>query len=105
MTKLQGIIARQKTKLERGYSYVGIPGMGIVIASTLQEHLFPHIPLWFLYPIGMCIVWTVGYIDIRLGFLEAESEHKGLHNPLTTEMLHRLEKGYKGKIKQREKWK
>lgn len=71
--------------VERGYGYIGIPGMGLVIASALQKHLFADISLWLLYPLGMTVVWLMGMVDVHSRLFETETEIKTFHNPLLRE--------------------
>ena len=82
---LRKFISYNKMVIERGYSYCGIPGMGLVIASVLQKHLLSAISLWILYPLGMFIVWSIGLVDVRSKLYETETEIKTYHNPVMRE--------------------
>jgi hypothetical protein len=61
-----------------GYSVIGVPGMGLVIAKTIQDILNGinlHIPIYILFPAGVVTLFVAGYIWDVFGFYQIEAAH------------------------------
>lgn len=61
-----------------GYSVLGVPGMGLVIAKTVKDVLITvniDFPLRYLFPLGLAILYLAGYLWDKLGFYQIEASH------------------------------
>lgn len=77
IVKYRNWISQTKHLLHRGYSYVGILGIGLVVAESAQNILLNAgipIPIYILYPAGVFALLTIGIIDKRFGFHRKELE-------------------------------
>ena len=82
-------LAKNKLRYQHGWSWLGAPGMGYLVASQLQEHLAAHgiaLSVWWLLPVGILIVWLVGTVSDWMGLLGADSEYNWLRNKRAREM-------------------
>ena len=74
------IIAINKIRIARGYSYVSAFAIPFLVAREL-ERVFPVIPWYITFPLAAIGIWIVGLIDTEKGGLEAESEFAFYKNP------------------------
>lgn len=92
--RLQKLIAVNKFIFNRGYSYVGMLGIGFLVASELQRHPpFDSISLYFLFPLGIWTIWLVGVVDMKFKFYAEEARYGTVKNPFWNE----FKKGLRGK--------
>ena len=81
---LKKFFVKQKIRFHRGYSYIGALGIGLLVASEIQERLQNvgmNYPIMLLFPIGVFLVWFIGYIDFKVGLYENELEYAWKKNP------------------------
>jgi hypothetical protein len=67
-----------KWQVGLGYGVLGMFGMGLVIAKTVQDILLSiniGIPMVYLYPAGVLTLWFVGFIYDRGGLYSIESSY------------------------------
>jgi len=83
--KIREIIARNKFIFNRGYTYIGMLGVGFLVASELQSRLPYSIPLYILFPVGVFGIWLVGIIDLKGGLFGAEADFGTKNNPFWKE--------------------
>lgn len=75
--------AIQRWRIQLGYSTIGVFGIGIVIAKSLQDLLHnagfdvPFIPL---YCLGVVALWVGGYIWDKMGYYSLETEYASERN-------------------------
>lgn len=86
---LRKILAVNKARFTRGYSWVGMLGMGLVISKTVQDIIkfyFP-LPIWIIFPAGVFLLWLIGYFDHKKGFLAEELNHNIENNTLLIDLI------------------
>jgi len=76
------IIPWIKFRMQRGYDYVGIYGMGLVIASVIQEHFLPDVNIIILLLVGVSLLVTIGYIDIKTKICWNDIHQRNIQNPM-----------------------
>lgn len=77
--------APQRFIVQRGWSWLGTLGMGFVVVATLQKYV--ELPIWLLYPLGMLVIWFVGWLDvIKLKSWSSETEYTFKTNPIFQRM-------------------
>jgi hypothetical protein len=67
-----------KWQIGLGYGVLGMFGMGLVIAKTVQDIFLSiniGIPMVMLYPAGVLTLWLVGFIYDRGGWYSIESSY------------------------------
>lgn len=82
-----------KHRLQRGYSYVGVLGIGLVVAESLQNILVNAgwpIPIYVLYPLGISFLMLVGVIDSHFGFFTKEMQISTSQNHYLISHLDRI---------------
>lgn len=78
MNQLKNKLAIIKWHISLGYGTLGIFGIGLVIAKTMQDILYSiniGVPMIYLYPAGVLILWATGYIYDRSGMYSAEGTY------------------------------
>jgi len=64
--KIGNLIAIHKVFINRGWGIIGVFGMGLVVANTVQTVLNDHgvhISLFIIYPAGIIGIWILGIIE------------------------------------------
>ena len=84
-------IVEQKFTLGRGYTWLSLPSMGIVVASSIQNVL-PGVfdKFWkfvSLVIFGLILLWVIGWFDKRYHFLHSENSYSIEVNPLMMELV------------------
>ena len=82
MSKIKWL-AIQRWRINSGYGVVGMFGIGLVIAESVQNLLKSvniGVPMYYLYPAGVLILWIAGYIYDRSGLFSAEQEFTSERN-------------------------
>ena len=61
-----------------GYNTIGIFGIGIVVAKTMQDLLIKiniNIPFFLLFILGVAALWITGYLYVKIGMYSVETEY------------------------------
>ena len=75
-------VAVQKYRFSQGYSWIGSLGVGFLVADALQRHYpFQKTPLYVLFPVGVLLVWLIGFVAMR-GWYQEEMSYASLQNPV-----------------------
>lgn len=83
MTKRK-FISVNRWRMQLGYNTIGILGIGLVVAKTMQEILINievQISIIYLFVFGVVTLWGVGYLWDRLGFYSDEVDYVSERNP------------------------
>jgi len=78
--KFQYWVAKNKTRMHRGYSYISVAAIPFLVAREIQN-IFPMFSWWFILLCGLVSIWLMGYIDTERGFLESEQDFAFKKNP------------------------
>lgn len=76
----------QKISLQRAYTWLQMPMMGVIFASTIKA-AFPGvidslIKFILLVVISFSILFTIGYLDRKFRFLQEEQSYSTETNPM-----------------------
>lgn len=71
-----------KWRIQLGYAAIGIFGMGLVIAKTVQDVIKPfiEIPMYILFPLGVIGLWVAGFLYDKMGLYSNEMEYSSSRN-------------------------
>lgn len=83
---LKKILSRNKFRLTRGYTYISMFAMPLLIVDVINRR-FPEIPFIPLFAFSILGVWIIGYIDDKLGLLSSEQSYSISRNTLLMKML------------------
>jgi len=89
------IIAETKLRIERGYSYVSILGMGIVIINAINN-LWPFNAIQFRfkflveYICAVILIYGIGFIDTKSNLFKDYNTAANKLNPHIEEMHKRI---------------
>ncbi len=86
--KIIEFISRNKFRFSRGYSYVAMFGMPLLIVDVIQRR-FEEAPFVFLFIIGITGIWFIGYIDYKLGILNGEQSYSSSTNKVLMDGLYK----------------
>lgn len=84
------LIARTKSRFTRGYGWVALPGMGLLIAQAIQKYI--GIPIYYILPTTILIMYFVGYFDDRLGIFGTENGYMAERNNFFSRTLGHMNK-------------
>lgn len=90
---MKNFLVVNRWRITLGYSYVGMLGIGLVVAKTIQDILITNnisVSLLILVPFGVFILWLIGYLADILGYYSTEVDYISKRNPY-------FEKHLKGK--------
>ena len=99
-------LSASKHLINRGYSYVGVLGIGIVIAHSVQEILRNasiNMPIYILYPAGIIILIVIGWFDTRYGFHTKELEYATSENKYLIDKIDAIQASIKEERKRKRK--
>ncbi len=82
------ILSKNKFRFARGYSYISMFGIPLLIVDMLERRI-PGLPFIPVFVIAMAGVWTIGYVDDKFGFLDAEQSYGVSKNKLLMEGLYK----------------
>lgn len=89
---LKKFLAVNRWRVQLGYATIGVFGMGMVIAKTIQDIIKPYyyMPMWMLFPLGCVALWLGGFLYDKLGFYSNEMDYASKRNPFYTENFKKI---------------
>ena len=88
ITSIRNIIARNRVRFSRGYSYISMFAMPLLVVDMFERR-FPAIPFLWAFILAMAGVLILGFLDDRLGFLNAEQSFCTEKNKMLMEGLYK----------------
>lgn len=85
------LISKNKFRLSRGYSYIALFSMPILVVDVINRR-FPEIKFLPLFIASIFGIWLIGMIDDKLGLLNGEQSYSTLRNKLLMDGLYRVKK-------------
>ncbi len=86
--KIRDFISRNKVRFGHGYSYISMIAMPLLVVDMFERR-FPQIPFLLAFILAMMGVLIIGFLDDKLGFLDAEQSFVTEKNKLLMDGLYK----------------